>query len=95
MDWSLAVSALAVVVPTLAVGLTAWIAHRARLADRAENRDAHAGIVERIEGVDQRSQQRDDALARSLDGHRTALEAVARDVAFMAGRQAERDQGKT
>ena len=84
-----------VVVPTLAVVVAAVLAHRARLTDRAENRDAHAGIVTRIdgvekrldgkiEGVDTRAQQRDDA-------HRAALESVARDVSFMAGRQAERD----
>ena len=88
MDWNLAVALAAVVVPTIAVVVSSVLAHRARHADRAENRDAHAGIVKRIEGVDTRSQQRDD-------GHRTALEALARDVAFMAGRQAERVSDST
>lgn len=63
----------AVLVPTLAVVVTAVLNHR-----------AHEGITNRIDGVDGRSVQRDDA-------HRTALEAIARDVSFMAGRQAERD----
>ncbi len=64
----------AVVVPTGAVVFTAWLNHH-----------AHKGITTRIEGVDRRSVQRDDA-------HRQALESIARDVSFMAGRQTERDQ---
>ena len=63
-----------VVVPTAAIGLTAWLNHR-----------AHKGITDRIDGVDGRSVQRDDA-------HRTALESIARDVSFIAGRLHERDQ---
>ena len=64
----------AVVVPTAAVALTAWLNHR-----------AHEGITNRIDGVDGRSVQRDEA-------HHQALESIARDVSFMAGRQTERDQ---
>ena len=48
------------------------------------NHRAHAGIVKRIEGESKSSVNRDDA-------HRQALESIARDVSFMAGRQAERD----
>ena len=68
----------AVVVPTLAAVVSALLLHRS-------NRDAHAGIVQRIAGVDQSSVGRDEA-------HRRALESIARDVSFMAGRQTERDQ---
>ena len=56
-----------------------------------------------LDGVDQRAVQRDEAHRQALDGvdqravqrdeaHRQALESIARDVSFMAGRQAERDQ---
>ena len=100
----------AVVVPTLAVAFTAWLNHR-----------AHQGITTRIDGVDERAVQRDEAHRQALDGvderavqrdeahrqaldgvderavqrdeaHRQALESIARDVSYMAGRQAERDQ---
>jgi len=64
----------AVVVPTVAAALTAWLNHRAQ-----------EGITNRIDGVDGRSAQRDEA-------HRQVLESIARDVSFMAGRQTERDQ---
>ena len=45
-------------------------------AQRKENRDAHAGINQRIERQGE------------------TLNAIARDVSFLAGRQAERDQSK-
>ena len=61
----------------LGVAFTAWLNHR-----------AHEGITTRIDGVDGRAVQRDEA-------HRLALESIARDVSFMAGRQAERDRGRT
>jgi hypothetical protein len=64
----------AVVVPTAAVAFTAWLNH-----------NAHKGITNRIDGVDERSVQRDEA-------HRQTLESIARDVSFMAGRQTERDR---
>ena len=64
----------AVVVPTLAVAFTAWLNH-----------NAHKGITNRIDGVDDRAVRRDEA-------HHQALESIARDVSFMAGRQTERDQ---
>lgn len=66
----------AVLVPTFAVGFTAWL-----------NSRAHTGITKRIADVDVRSVARDEA-------HRATLESIARDVSFMAGRQAERDKGK-
>ena len=52
------------------------------------NHRAHEGITRRIDGVDDRAGRRDEAL-------RTAVESIARDVSFMAGRQAERDRGPT
>ena len=85
----------AVIVPTLAAVVSALLLHRS-------NSDAHAGIVQRIAGVDQSSVDRDEAHRRAIAGvdqssvdrdeaHRRALESIARDVSFMAGRQAERD----
>ncbi|MCY4025206.1 MAG: hypothetical protein OXH75_02695 [Acidobacteria bacterium] len=50
------------------------------------NHRAHEGITRRIDGVDDRAARRDEAV-------RTAVESIARDVSFMAGRQAERDRG--
>ena len=78
----------AIAVPTLAVVVSMILNARAA----RENSRAQEGIVHRIDGVDQRSLARDDAHARSLDAHRSALEALARDVSYMAGRQAERDR---
>lgn len=87
----------ATVVPTAAVIVTVLIA-----ASRA-NRAAHSGIVARVEAVADRADIPDsggwknaprsaDALAAALDAQRQALEAVARDLSFLAGRQAERDR---
>ena len=124
-EWSIVLGLAATVVPTAAVIVTALIQHRA-------NRDAHSGIVERIETVDaraekrtqaaeertraaeeraekrtraaeeraekrtqaaeERAERRADALAATLDAQRQALEAIARDLSFLAGRQAERDR---
>ena len=52
----------------------------------AKNEAAHAGIVERIDS------SRGEALARA-DRHAVKLDAIAHDVAFLAGRQQERDAG--
>ena len=54
-------------------------------AQRKENREAHAAITENVKSVDERAERR-------AETHRTALEAIARDVSFLAGRQAERDR---
>ena len=50
----------------------------------AKSETAHAGIMERIDS------SRAEALARA-DGHARKLDAIAHDVAFLAGRQKERD----
>lgn len=73
----------AVAIPTLAVAFTAWLNHRAHegITRRID------GVETRIDGVDNRAERRDEAL-------RTAVESIARDVSFMAGRQAERDRGR-
>lgn len=95
-EWSIVLGLAATVIPTAAVIVTALIQHRA-------NRDAHSGIVERIEAVEaraekrtqaaeERAEKRADALAATLDAQRQALEAIARDMSFLAGRQAERDR---
>ena len=68
---------------------------------QAKNEKAHDGIVTRVDGlstrvdglstrVDDLSTRVDD-LSTRVDGLSTTLNAVARDVAFLAGRQAERD----
>ena len=51
----------------------------------AKNEQAHAAITENVKAVDDRAERRSEA-------HRAALEAIARDVSFLAGRQAERDR---
>ena len=71
-------------VPALAAIVSAIVLYRS-------NRDAHVGIVNRIADVDRQSCERDETLSRALNGNRKALESIARDVSFMAGRQAERD----
>ena len=86
MDW---IPLAALVVATVGLsGAAAWkIVTRTedRLRDeireaQAKNEKAHDGIVTRV-----------DDLSTRVDGLSTTLNAVARDVAFLAGRQAERD----
>ena len=76
-DW---LTMAAVVVPTAAVGLTAWL-----------NSRAHSVITTRIGEVDQRVNDVDVRSVARDEAHRAALESIARDVSFMAGRQAESD----
>lgn len=76
-EWGLGLAA--VVAPTAAVALTAWLNHR-----------AHVAINQRIANVDARAERRAEADERQADAHRGALESIARDVSFLAGRQAER-----
>ena len=49
------------------------------------NHHAQKDISQHITDVDRRAENRSDA-------HRQALEAIARDMSFMAGRQSQRDQ---
>lgn len=86
MDW---IPLAALVVATVGLsGAAAWkIVTRTedKLRDeirdaQAKNEKAHDGIVTRV-----------DDLSTRVDGLSTTLNAVARDVAFLAGRQAERD----
>ena len=73
-----------VIVPTLAVIAAAVIQHRV-------NRAAHSEIGRRIDGVDARAERRAEAFERRMDAQGEALHAIARDLAFLAGRQTERD----
>jgi hypothetical protein len=81
------------------VGLTAWLNHRAHSGitrridgvDR-DSRQRDEDLAGRLETFDRDSRQRDEAHRAALDSHRSALESIARDVSFLAGRQAERDQ---
>ena len=45
----------------------------------------------RITSVDERSERRDAALRATMNTLQVTVDSIARDVAFMAGRQAERD----
>lgn len=58
--------------------------------DRAEDKNerAHAAITENIRAVDERAERRSEAQGATLA-------AIARDVSFLAGRQAERDARET
>ena len=56
--------------------------------ERKANEAAHAAIVQRIDRVDDRA----EAHRIALEAHRTALDAITREVTFLSGRQAERAQ---
>ena len=92
------VAVAGVVVPTAAVIIAAVLQHRA-------NRVAHDGITRRIEGVEERAERRaeaferrmdaqTEAFGRRMDAQAEALHAIGRDLAFLSGRQAERDTGR-
>ena len=51
-----------------------------------------AALEQRAERAEDRADRRVDALAATLEAQRQALEAIAREVSFLAGRQRERDQ---
>ncbi len=74
--------------PTAAVLIAAWFQHRA-------NRAAHTGIQDRITRVDERAerhaQAQEERAERRADAQEEVMRAIARDLAFLAGRQAERD----
>ena len=58
----------------------------------AKNERAHAAITENVKAVDDRAEQRSEAHRAALEAQRATLESIARDVSFLAGRQAERDR---
>ena len=96
------------VVPTAAVAITALMAARANREMRSESREAHAAISKRIAEVDERAERRaeaferraeaferrTEAFERRMDAQQNVLQALAREVSFLAGRQAERDSGQ-
>ena len=49
-------------------------------------------IAANVQAVDDRAERRSEAHGAALETHRAALESIARDVSFLAGRQAERDR---
>ena len=59
----------------------------------AKNERAHAAITENIKAVDDRAERRAEAQRAALEAQRATLESIARDVSFLAGRQAERASG--
>ena len=91
--------AAGIVIPLAALTLAAARFVVSRM-DRAEDKNerAHAAITENIRAVDERAERRAEAFRLALEKRGAAIEklgttveAVARDVAFLAGRQAERD----
>ncbi len=106
-EWTIVLGLAATVVPTAAVIITALIQHRAnrdahtgivaRIADveeRAEKRmqAAEERAEKRTQAAEERAEKRADALARTLEAQRRALEAIARALSFLSGRQTERDR---
>ena len=90
---------LVIIVPTLAV----VIAHVQNKATRKENRDAHDKIGQNIAGVDARAERRAEAFEKRMDSQQSSferrmdaqqevLQSLAREISFMAGRQAGQDR---
>lgn len=84
--------AAGIVIPLAALTLAAARFVVSRM-DHAEDKNerAHAAITENIRAVDERAERRAEAFRLALEKQAATLEAVARDVSFLAGRQAERD----
>ena len=61
-------------------------------AAEERTRAAEERAEKRTQAAEERAERRADALAATLDAQRQALEAIARDLSFLAGRQAERDR---
>ena len=59
---------------------------------RAENQEAHAAIGRSIERLGDQLGARIDGLGAKGDGLAAKLDALATDVAFLRGRQEERDR---
>lgn len=78
-DW---LTLAAVVVPTLAVVVTAILHHKSIARLDAKNETAHVGIADRITDVDNCAARRDEAHRAALDAHKTTLEAVTRQLAL-------------
>lgn len=87
------------VLTTLAVAWTAWLNQRAHQEkttqiDGVTTRiDAvEEGLASRIDGVTTRINAVEEGSRQRDEARRRGLESIGRDVAFLAGRQAERDQ---
>lgn len=85
----------AVIVPTIAVIVTAIVG---AIVERRGRTDTNARIrraQRRVNTVGKRAMQRIDAVderaVRQAEAHQQTLESMARDLSFLAGRQAERD----
>ena len=78
----------AIIVPS--VVSTAAVVTAALISAR-QNRDAHAAISKNIAGVEERVERRADAFERRMDAQQTVLQSMAREISFLAGRQAEPD----
>ena len=85
-----------IVIPLAALTLAAARFIVSRM-DRAEDKNerAHAAITENVRAVDERAERRAEehrlALEKQGATQGATLGAIARDVSFLAGRQAERD----
>ena len=84
------------VLTTLAVAFTAWLNQRAHQGTATRIDGVKEGLTSRIDGLEQGLTSRINAVeegSRQRDeARRRGLESIGRDVAFLAGRQAERDQ---
>ena len=80
----LTLAGLAITLAALVVGLI-W---KLDAKNTEANRDAHKKIGESIKAVDDRAERRDNRI-------QAAVSSIARDVSFLAGRQAERDQSRS
>ena len=95
------------VLTTLAVAFTAWLNQRAHQGTATRIDGVKEGLTSRIDGLEQGLTSRIDGLEQGLtsrinaveegsrqrdEARRRGLESIGRDVAFLAGRQAERDQ---
>ncbi len=58
----------------------------------AENEKAHTALDKRIDTVDRKIDTVAQGLEKKIDSVAQAVAAIARDVSFLAGRQAERDR---
>ena len=57
-----------------------------------ENEKAHAAITENVQELDQKIDAVATTLGARLDALGTKIDVIAKDVAYLAGRQAERDR---
>ena len=102
LSWSVVLGLTATVVPTAAVVIVAWIQWRANdrahaaIGRRIEAAEARAekradALAEGMKALGLRMDRAEARAEKRADAQADALQAIARDVSFLAGRQAQRD----